>query len=229
MRRIVLMTAASAAVAIAAQTALAQQPGGMPGMGRQPQSQPSTEDFSTPRADKPDVAAQKAYRAAVKSLNKAKEREQNALNTANPDRKAAELAKARDDYYRALDMFTEALSNDAELFDAWNSAGFVHFRLGAYGESIDDYDHALKLHPDSMEATLYRAQSYLHEDRLDDAKSAYMDLFNHARPYADQLLSAMEEWLKDHRADAKGMRPTTIDSFDSWVKEREKIAAQAAS
>jgi tetratricopeptide (TPR) repeat protein len=212
-------------VAFCAAHAFAQMPGGMqggmPGGGGRPTMSPPAEDStSAPRADKPDVAAQKAYRAAVKSLTKAREYDDLAQRAANDDKRTGELEKARDAYYRALDQFTEALSGNAEMFEAWNGAGEVHLRLGAYGESVDDYDHALKFRPDYPEATFHRAEAYLKLDRLDEAKIAYMDLFNHARPLADRLMQDMQDWLASHRAEPKGIRPATIDGFDAWLKDR---------
>lgn len=231
MRRILLVTALAALAAATPGGAVrAQMPAGMPGgmSGARPSAQPSQVD-ATPRPDKPDVAAQKAYKAAVKALDKAMQYDQLALKAANSDKRADALEKARDSYYRALDMFTEALSNDAEMADAWNSAGYVHLRLGAYGESVDDYDHALKFKPDLPEAIAHRAEAYMRLDRLDEAQSAYMDLFNHARPLADQLMTTMQHWLEEHRQDPKGMRATQIDAFDQWIKERNKLANQAPS
>jgi tetratricopeptide (TPR) repeat protein len=221
----------AALVAFGATGAFAQMPGGMqgggmPGAGGRPSMGPPAGDStSEPRADKPDVAAQKAYRAAVKSLTKAREYDDLAQKAANDAKKTGELEKARDAYYRALDQFTEALSGNAEMFEAWNGAGDVHLRLGAYGESVDDYDHALKFRPDYPEAAFHRAEAYLKLDRLDEAKIAYMDLFNHARPLADRLMLDMQQWLTAHRAEAKGIRPATIDAFDAWLKDRAQAAA----
>jgi hypothetical protein len=56
-----------------------------------------------------------------------------------------------------------------------------------------------------------------------------MDLFNHARPLADQLMTVMQKWVESHRAAANGMRPSDIDAFDKWVQERSGIAKQTAS
>jgi hypothetical protein len=102
-------------------------------------------------------------------------------------------------------------------------------RLGAYGESVDDYNHTLALKPDLPEAILHRAEAYLGLDRLDEAKSAYVDLFNHERPLADQLMLAMQQWLTVHRANANGMRAADVDAFDKWLQERDGIAKQTAS
>src|ERR1700738_2355324 len=195
-----------------------QMPGGRPGLGARG-GQPGGEMPSTPAVDKPDASAKKAFNAGVKSLNRAREFEEVAAKATNPDKKAAAMEKVGDAYNRALDLFTEALSNQGDMVDAWNDAGYVHLRLGAYSESIDDYNHTLALKPDLLEAVEHRAEAFLAVDRLDDAKAAYMNLFNHARPLADQLMLSMQKWLRSARVAAKGMRPADIDSFDQWLKE----------
>lgn len=200
-----------------------QVPGGRPGM-----SQPSQEIDTTPQPDKPEVAARKALSAGVKSLTRAKEFEAAAAGAPSPDKKAKAMEKASDAYNKALDQFTEALRNKGDMFEAWNDVGYVHLRLGAYGESIDDYNHALTLKPDTAESIEHRAEAYLAVDRLDDAKSAYMDLYNHERGLADQLMAVMQNWVGAHRASANGMRPVDVDAFDKWTQERDGIAKQAA-
>jgi len=205
-----------------------QMPGGRPGMGSGIQ-QPGDVSPSTPATEKPDAAAKKAFNAGVKSLNRAREFEEAAAKATNPDKKAGALDKVSDAYGRALDQFTEALRNKGDMFEAWNYVGYIHLRLGAYGESIDDYNHTLALKPDLLEAVEHRAEAYMAVDRLDDAKAAYMDLFNHARPLADQLMVSMQKWLESHRVAANGMRAAEIDSFDKWLQERGGIAKQTAS
>jgi len=192
-------------------------------------SRPSEEIQSTPAVDKPDAAATKFYTAGKKSLAKAKDFENAAAAAQNPDKKSSALEKMGDFYNRALDQFTEALSNKGDMVDAWNEVGYIHLRLGAFMESIDDYNHTLALKPDLYQATLHRAQAYLAVDRLDDAKAAYMDLFNHARPLADELMTAMQQWLAVHRTDANGMRAADVDAFDQWLREQGGIAKQTAS
>jgi tetratricopeptide (TPR) repeat protein len=216
--------------------AFGQMPGGMGGMGGQGgmgrpsgRNQPSEEIPNTPAVDKPDAAATKFYTAGKKSLAKAKDFESAAAAAQNPDKRSTALEKMGDAYYRALDQFTEALSNKGDLYDAWNEVGYIHLRLGAYAESIDDYNHTLALKPDLYEATLHRGEAYLGVDRLEDAKSAYMDLFYHARPLADRLMVSMQNWLTTHRSDSNGMRAADVDAFDKWLQERDGIAKQTAS
>jgi tetratricopeptide (TPR) repeat protein len=205
--------------------------GGMPGRGgmNQPSMAPSDDTGPQASTEKPDAAAKKAFNAGVKSMNRAKEFEEAAAKAANPDKQAAALEKVGDAYNRALDQFTEALSNKGDMVDAWNYVGFIHLRLGAYRESIDDYNHTLAMKPGLLEAIEHRGEAYMAVDRLDDAKAAYMDLFNHERPLADQLMVSMQKWLASHRAAANGMRPADIDSFEKWLQERDGIAKQTAS
>jgi len=189
-----------------------------------PDEAPATES-----SVKPDVAARKAYKAAVKALDKAKELEAAAAASSNPDKKAKDMERVSDEYNAALDAFTEALSNKGDMVEAWDQVGYVHMRLGAYREAIDDYDHTLALKPELMEAIEHRAEAYLAVDRLDDARIAYMDLFNHAPDLAAQLMTGMQKWLAAHRADARGMTAGSIDAFGKWLGEREGIAKQTAS
>jgi tetratricopeptide (TPR) repeat protein len=202
-----------------------QIPGGRPSMGGPPP------DDSPPQqtTEKPDIAAAKAYKQAMKSLDKAKEYEAAAASAPNADKKAKALEKVDDAYNRALDQFTEALSNKSDMVESWDHVGYVHLKLGAYREAVDDYNHALTLKPDLLEAVEHRAEAFLAVDRLDDVRIAYMDLFNHAPDLAAQLMTAMQKWISDRQADPRGMRSSDIEAFGKWVSEREGIAKQTAS
>jgi tetratricopeptide (TPR) repeat protein len=202
-------------------------PQGMGGGGRGGPPQESLP--SNPSPEKPDKAAAKAYAAGQKALNKAHELEDVISKSTDPEKKAKAQDKLGDTYGAALDQFTEVLRNKSDMYDAWSQVGYIHLRLGAYRESIDDYDHALKLKPDLPVAVANRALACLMTDRLDEAKSAYMDLFFHERPLADELMVHMQDWVQRHRAASNGVRSDDIDSFDKWVTERSGIAKTAAA
>lgn len=224
-RSSLIRIAAVAGMLVLAVPSTAQMPG-RPGAGMGQSTLPAgdPQDMSTPAAtEKSDVAARKAFKAAMKSLNKAKELDAAAARESNADKKA----KAVDEYAQALDQFTEALSNKSDMVEAWSNVGYVHLRLGAFVEAVDDYNHALALKPDLYEATMYRGVAYLALDRLADAKTAYLELFDHARPLADQLMDVMQKWLSNHKADPRGMRPGDIAAFEKWLLERDAIAKQA--
>jgi tetratricopeptide (TPR) repeat protein len=233
MRRILFCCVALAVVDLNIAPVHAQgypQGGGIPpitGSGGRTQQMP--EMPSAPAEVKPDKAASKAYAAGTKSMAKAHELEEAAAKATDPDKKSKALSKLEDAYGRALEQFTEVLRNKNDMYDAWNQIGYVHLRFGAYRESIDDFNHGLALKPDVFEAIRYRGEAFLGIDRLDEAKAAYMDLFFHARPLADQLMTAMQAWVQNHRVASNGMRATDIDAFDKWVQEREGIAKTTAS
>lgn len=193
--------------------------GGRPGMGQTGMGQPGADMPSEPVAEKPDKAATKAYKAGIKSLARAHELE----------KKGDAVDKVNDAYGKALDQFTEALSNKGDMVEAWNGAGYVHLRLGAFNEAIDDYNHTLALKQDLYEAIAHRAEAYVAVDRLEDAKAAYMGLVNHARPFADELMVSMQKWLESHRAAANGVRAADIDAFGKWLQVQDGIAKQTAS
>jgi tetratricopeptide (TPR) repeat protein len=232
-RPVLLAYSVALSVAIALTSPAAAQGGfgGGPGGGGRPggggMGGPQIE--STPSPEKPDAAAKKAYNAGMKSLNKAAGYESAAAAATNEDKKNAALEKQNDAYGRALDLFTYALSNQGDMYDAWNNVGYIHLRLGAYNEAIDDYNHTLALKPDLMVAIEHRAEAYVAVDRLDEAKSAYMEVFNHEPKLAEGLLGTMRQWLVAHHENARGMRGSDIEAFDKWVSERDGIAKQAAS
>lgn len=174
--------------------------------------------------DKPDVAARKAYAAGQKSLDKAKALAEEARHAQSADKKARLQEKASDAFYKSLDQFTEALSNRGDMAEAWNGAGYVHLHIGAPREALDDYNHELQLRPDDMDAVANRAEACLLLGRLDDVRLAYLELFNHARPSADQLMRDMQRWLAERRVDAQGLKTADLDAFQRWIDERLKAA-----
>src|ERR1700722_15342914 len=204
---------------------MGQGPGGRPSPGGGMPDEPP----STSTSEKPDAAVKKAMKAAAKALEKAKALEADAAATSNPDKKARDMERVGDQYNIALDAFPEALSNKADIIEAWGQVGYIHLRLGAYREAIDDYNHTLALKPELMEAIEHRAEAYLAVDHLDEVKIAYMDLYNHTPDLAAQLMATMQKWLAARQADSHGLRSSEIDSFAKWLNERDGIAKQTAS
>src|SRR5580700_9638795 len=223
MKTILLLVAAVALCGLQVRTADAQgMPGGMPGGmgGGRGQVPPGAggmpDEAPTPSEDKPDVAVKKALEA-------------DAAATKDPDKRAKDMDRVSDQYNYALDAFTDALSHKSDLVEAWDQVGYIHLRLGAYREAIDDYNHTLALKPELMEAIEHRAEAYLAVDHLDEVKVAYMDLYNHTPDLAAQLMAAMQKWLAARQADPSGSHNAETDAFAKWVSDREGIAKQTAS
>lgn len=198
--------------------------GGGMGGGRGGVGGPSIPDptNTAPHDDKPDIAARKAYAAGQKALDKARGYALDAQQATNPDKKARLEEKASDAYYKALDQFTEALSNRGDLVEAWNGAGYAHLHIGAYGEALDDYNHDLQLRPDDRDAEFNRAEACLNLGRIDDVRLAYLGLVTHAPEKADQLMRDMQHWVGERRADPQGFRPAELDAFQHWIDEQVK-------
>jgi tetratricopeptide (TPR) repeat protein len=182
-----------------------------------------------PREQSPAEQAKDAYNSGIKSIKRAKEYDADAEKASTPEKKSKAMEKAGKAYNKALEQFTTAVGNQPDMVEAWNYIGFADRHLGAYAESLEAYDHALSLNPKYVEAIEYRAEAYLGLNRIDDAKSAYMDLFRDARPLSDQLLTAMQKWLADRRQDSKGVSTPQIEAFEQWLNERGTIAKQTAS
>ena len=164
-----------------------------------------------------------------KLIKKAKDYDADADKASTPEKKSKAAEKAAKAYNKALEEFTTAVSNRSDMVEAWNYIGFANRHLGAYAESLEAYDHALSLNPKYFQAVEYRGEAYLGLNRLDDAKSAYMDLFRDARPLSDELLTAMQKWVAERRQEAKGVAAAQIDEFEKWLGERGTIAKQTAS
>ena len=203
---------------------------GQPGMGGRPAAGGMPDEVpSNSSSEKPDAAVKKAMKAATKAFDKAKALEADAAATSNPDKKAKDMERVSDEYNVALDAFTEALSNKGDIVEAWDQVGYIHLRLGAYREAIDDYNHTLALKPELMEAIEHRAEAYLAVDHLDEVKIAYMDLYNHSPDLAAQLMAAMQKWVAARQADSSTPHSADAEAFAKWVSDRDGIAKQTAS
>ena len=73
--------------------------------------------------------------------------------------------------------------------------------------------------------TLSSGLKHLEKARLGDAKRTYMYLFVHDRTASNELMKAMKEWVKKHRAQPAGVDAATFAAFDAWVLERDALAA----
>ena len=52
-----------------------------------------------------------------------------------------------------------------------------------------------------------------------------MQLFVVNRNYANVLMKAMKTWVEKRRNDSGGVAPAALAAFESWVKERDALAA----
>lgn len=175
----------------------------------------------------PEEQARTAYNAGVRAVEKADRLLADAARQADARKQQKLRGKADDAYDAALNKFTRAAELRPGMHEAWNYVGYTQRKLGRYPEALVAYDRALSLRPGYAEAIEYRGHAYLGLNRLAEAKQAYLTLFASDRALANSLLTAMQQWVGEHRG-AGGVDASTFESFASWVSERSAIASQTA-
>ena len=170
---------------------------------------------SASRLDKPVTPEEQArndYNAGVRLVEKADELAADAARQTDERKKAKARSKAEQTYSTAMKKFANATQLQPSNYQAWNYVGYTNRKLGKYDAALAAYDRALKLKPDYAEAIEYRGHAYLGLNRLSEAKEAYLALFAGNRQLAATLLTAMQEWVGQHRGDAAG-----VDGADARV------------
>lgn len=157
------------------------------------------------------------------------EKMQQQLKTA--DGKAAEKLqkKINKQLESAAADFRRSVKAEPTLFQAWSELGFALRKLGRYDQSLEAYDKALSIEPNFGPAIEYRAEAYLGLDRLDEAKQAYTLLFSGDRGLADQLFTAMKDWVAARRQNPNGLDAEQLAQFGHWVEQREAIHRQTSA
>jgi tetratricopeptide (TPR) repeat protein len=175
----------------------------------------------------PEEQAKQAYNQGVRAVKAADKLSKSADEAKDEKKKTKALDKAKRQYENARGYFAAALQRKADMYEAWNYVGYTSRKLGEYEKALQSYNEALRLNPSYAEAIEYRGEAYLGLNRIDDAKSAYMQLFQSSRPLADQLMAAMQKYVSDRRA--AGNAAPEIDALAQWIDERSNIARQTAS
>lgn len=152
----------------------------------------------------------------------------------------AELEKAGDKQRDALQKkltktletaarsFEKATLNDPNMVQAYSELGFALRKLGRFDQSLAAYDKALRLAPGYSPAIEYRAEAHLALNRVNEAREAYLALFNGDRPRADLLFAAMTRWVAARSADPAGADPQQVAALAKFVEERAAIHAQTS-
>jgi tetratricopeptide (TPR) repeat protein len=185
--------------------------------------------MSAPPSGTPENRAKDAYNSGIRNIKKAQEYESDAAKASSPEKSAKASDKAHQYYSKAVEQFIDAVSQQPQMYQAWNYLGFANRHLGSYDAALTAYAKALEINPAYPDAIEYRGEAYLGLNKIDEAKEAYMTLFKESRGLADELMSAMRRWTEARRTDARGLSPEALDAFSKWVDERAGIAAQTAS
>lgn len=215
-------------IAVIGLSALIAALGSSAALGNGGGSMPSSGSFDMPaRQMTPEEQAKAAYNRGIRVV-KAADKLSKTAETATDDKKKAKAQdKAKRQYEKARSYFASALQHKADMYEAWNYVGYTSRKLGDYDKALAAYDEALRLNPSYGEAIEYRGEAYLGLNRVEDAKNAYMQLFQSSRPLADQLMAAMQKWVAERRA--AGNAVPEVDALAQWIDERSNIARQTAS
>ena len=173
----------------------------------------------------PEEKAVQSYNAGIKHRDKAAKFEQQAIDETNEKKFAKLQKKIAKEYGRAIDDYEKAIGYYQRFYQAHNSLGFAFRKVGRYEESLAAYNVALDINPVFDEAIEYRGEAYLGLNRLEEAKVAYMDLFQNNRDLADQLMAAMIDWVAARRDDAAGLNTAAVEQFAEWVEQRNELAS----
>ncbi len=173
----------------------------------------------------PEEKAVASYNAGIKHRDKAAKFEQKALDETNEKKFAKLQKKIAKEYKRAIKDYEKAVGHYPRFYQAHSSLGYALRKVGRFEESLAAYDVSLDINPVFDQAIEYRGEAYLGLNRLDEAKEAYIDLFQNDRSLADQLMAAMLAWVTERRDDAEGLDTTVVEQFAEWVEQRNELAS----
>lgn len=166
----------------------------------------------------PERVAKRYYQAGLRHKAKAWKLEEKAAKEEDAEDRDALLAKARKSYEKAIGAQSAAMKALPSSYEAANELGYALRKTGQYEKAIASYNRALELNDVYFPAVEYRAEAYLATGQLEKAKHSYMTLFRNDRKLADQLMTAMDDWVEEQPpGDA-------TKSFAEWVKERQALA-----
>lgn len=194
-----------------------------------PNLPPQGNTMPEPPRRAPAEEAAELYNSGIQHRDKAVALEkQAAAAPAEKDREKM-MKKAAKEFERAISDYRQATQLNPNFHQAFSDLGFCLRKTGNYNSALEAYNRALSLAPAYAPAIEYRAEAYLGLDQVEDAKKAYLDLFPSDRQHADELLGAMKSWVQKRQANPGNVTPAMVESFSSWVQEREQLAKQTPS
>src|SRR5258707_13949085 len=145
--------------------------------------------------------------------------------------KRAKLQQAiRKSYEADIRSQRSALRDQPDFFQALTELGYALRKTGDYATALEMYDKALTLMPNYAEALEYRGEAYIGLNRVEDARAAYLTLYDGGdKVRAQALADAMQRWVVARRSDAGGVAPGKIDELAKWLSQRSELAAQSGS
>ena len=175
------------------------------------------------------AAAELAYNSGLRTVKRAQAYDGQALKASTPEKAAKSHERAQEAYRESISAFVDAVTAQPTMYKSWYYIGLADRHLGNYDEALSAYAKVLELsphHPDAMEN---RGEVFLALNQIEEAQSAYMDLFRESPPLANELMSAMRRWIESRRQDPQGVAPAEMEGVAKWVDEHAAIAAENVS
>lgn len=169
----------------------------------------------------PEEISAQHYREGIRHKERAWKQEAKAADATSEKRRDRALAKAQKEYKKAIDRQGKAIEAVTSNYQAANELGYALRKTGDFDTALQAYDLALTIEPAYYPAIEYRGEAYLALGQFDDAKNAYMVLFNNDPELANQLMQAMSQWA-DNNAESELSNEAT--AFREWVAERKAVA-----
>ena len=167
----------------------------------------------------PAQQAAKALASGIRHRDRAWKQEARAAKATSDKKRARALAKAQTAYGKAVKAQSQALRLAPRNYKAANELGYALRKTGDFRKAIGAYNYALEINPDFHLAIEYRAEAFLAIGEYGHVQKAYMSLFRNDRALADQLMTAMDEWI----AARGGNLGAPESAFVSWVEERRRL------
>lgn len=177
----------------------------------------------------PEQEAARAFNDGLAYTEKADKLGKEAAAEPDAAKKEKLTQKSLDKYADAVEKLTAATKKNPKLFQAWGSLGYAYRKTGKYTDALAAYNKSLELEPGYTPAIEYRAEACLELDQLEEVKQAYMILFQHDRPRADELDAAIGKWVEKRKTSPGSLDSSAVESFSKWAAERRQLATQTSS
>lgn len=159
-----------------------------------------------------------AYTAGYASILRAEHAENLAAASSNEAERTAAQRDAQEAYRASLPHFAAATRLDTSMHEAYTYLGYANRKLGRYDESLQAYDQALKINPDTPYAIEYQGETFLALNRIDEARFNFLRLYALDPHSAAKLLRAMHAWVEANQA--KPPAGIDVPALAAWIADR---------
>jgi tetratricopeptide (TPR) repeat protein len=175
----------------------------------------------------PQEKAVLSYNEGIGNREKAAKLEAELAGTTDSKKQESLRTKIDKKYESIVKQQLNAVKLDPNLYQAYGELGYAYRKLGNYTDALTAYDKALAMQPGYADAIEYRGEAYLGLNRIDDAKTAYLTLFQGGdQKGAAKLGVAMTRWVNQHKQQPGDVPVEDVARLSAWLSQRSEIATQ---